>query len=381
MKISELLVEKDIPQSAKDLKARRQMRSALAQNNKAVNNITNPKDPSIAKSPKSGAPRWFAKKSAKYKAYSDSVDRRVAVKMAKWGTMTKWLFRAISLLGPTVQLYTDLETLDEDYKKGDDPDLQNVDDLKANREFAWGIWAAQATVAVAQMVAAGRIALILARFLKWVIGGVGVVAGVATAGAGSAAAIAAMIGTEAVFTAFEMWLGSDQGKDWIANTFLRGIVTGVGSVPDAVWDKARQMFTGSSYYKTANQGKVDQAKKDGKEVKPTDQDPEAYVRYINGIQVTSSNGQVDPERLKHPKVKFAIDQAKKQNPGKSDQEIIQMLIANDPYNKDKVPLPAQQTPVQQAPATPAPAAQQSQSAPASQSSNTSGAAWKPIIAY
>ena len=44
-----------------------------------------------------------------------------------------------------------------------------------------------------------------------------------------------------------------------AFTFLKGIVVGMGTIPDTVWSKL------SDYYGKANQGKADTAKAQGKE--------------------------------------------------------------------------------------------------------------------
>lgn len=370
MKISELLAEKEKPQAAKDLTARRRARATTS----STSTSAPPTNTPTADAPKkANMPRWYSKKISKMKAYSDSVDRRVAVKMAKWGTPVKWLFRAIGLLAPTIQLYSELEAIDIAYKSGDDPDLQTFDDVQANREQAWGIWTVQATLAVTQMVAAGRIGLYIGRILKWIIGGVGVVAGTATAGAGSAAMIAAMIATEAGFTALETWLGSESGREWIANSFLRGIVTSVGTIPEATWDYLwNKVGKGQSYQSQANQGKMDTAKKQGKEVDPQSMDKDTNDLYINGVVVTKADGTIDPAKINDPRVQLAIANAKKA--GKPSD--IQSLIAADEYNKGKNPdAPGRkETPK---PATPTP----TPSAPSGSSSNSSGAAWKPIIAY
>lgn len=366
MKISDLLLEKDTPQSAKDLKARRQARYPKSTTTPsdgakdAVDAATKTRAKRIEKV-NSLDQNWLKDARKRWETRNARIQRRIDIKMGKWGTLTKTFFRVIGLLGPTVQLYMDLENLDEDYKSGEDPNLQTADDLEAARRAAWGVWNIAALASVVWMIKGGRAALWIAKIIRWGAAGAGVASGV-----GAAAAVAGMIASEALFAAFENFLQSDAGKEWLLNSFLRPIVMAGGTISEGIWDSLRKMFTGSSYYKQANQGKADADKKKGKETPDTDFNMNANDRYINGILVTKPDGSIDQNAIKHPKVQNAIQRAK----AAGQPSDIESLIAADPANKDSKPRAG----TQQEPQTTAP--QPAQDRPSASSS--SGPAFRVV---
>jgi hypothetical protein len=363
MKISELLTEKEKPQAAKDLKARRLSRTANAGNTTTTAPSTTPTNTAGAtrssriEKVNSLDKNWLDGARKRWATRQSRTERRVDIKMAKYGTVLKTFFRIIGLLGPTVQLYMDLENLDEDYKSGEDPNLQSAEDLEAARRAAWGVWNIAALASAVWLVKGGRAAFWIAKLVRWVAAGAGVASGV-----GAAAAVAGLLATEAAFAAFENWLQSDSGKEWILNSFLRPVVMAGGTISEGVFDSLRKLFTGSSYYAQANQGKADTAKKQGKEVPDTAYNMDANDRYVNGVLVTKPDGTIDPTAVKNPKVQNAMNRAK--NAGQPSD--IESLIAADPMNKDAKPRSGKAEPdaQQPAPATDRPSSSSTPSGPA-----------------
>lgn len=177
---------------------------------------------------------------------------RAAAKMessfwAKLGTSAGLLFKWLGLGAAITELYIDLAGLKELYLNKE----LTKEEYEAEREFAFGVFQVQIIApAVVRFVANSRIVLMLVRLIKNVVLGAGAVAGVVTGGAVSAASIATMIATEAGLMAFQMWLGSEQGKTVLAKQF-GGIIRQGGYVGEGIWNNMLYAFSNSSFYKDA----------------------------------------------------------------------------------------------------------------------------------
>ena len=202
---------------------------------------------------------------------------------AKLGTSTGLLFKWLGLGAAITELYIDLAGLEELYL---DKELTK-EEYEAEREFAFGIFEVQIIApAVVRFVANSRIVLMLVRLIKNVVLGAGAVAGVVTGGVVSAASIAAMIATEAGIAAFQMWLGSEQGKTVLAKQF-GGIIRKGGYVGEGIWNKLLYAFSDSSFYKDAEkkQGKFQNQK--ALDTAKTPQEKQAAQQAISAAQTAA----------------------------------------------------------------------------------------------
>ena len=103
---------------------------------------------------------------------------------------------------------------------------------------------------IARALANSRIVLMIISGIKNIVFGAGAVAGVTTGGVVSAASIAAMIATEAGITALQMWVGSDQGKDYIASGIGKWLRY-PGAVGESIWNWLMNGFKISTFYADA----------------------------------------------------------------------------------------------------------------------------------
>ncbi len=258
---------------------------------------------------------WVKERQAKWRANKTRASRVERVWMGKYGFILTKLMKYLGVAVALTQLYSDIEGLEEDYNNGE----INKQQLESAREFIYGIFSAQILVpAVVRRLAGAKMVLTIARVIKNLAGAAG---GAFTGGATIAAAVA----TEGFFIWFQTWLGSDAGKDWIANSFLMGIVKTMGKIPEGVWSS----LTG--YYEKAEKGKEqakkDLAKKDPAKAAQQDAKDQAAAekekqiaaneKYIGGIRVTDLNGKLIPGIENNIRVKAAIQRdiaAGKPNP-------------------------------------------------------------------
>lgn len=234
--------------------------------------------------------------------------------MGKYGFWLSKLMQVIGIAVSLTELYTDLEVAEEAYNEGD----ISIKQLESIREFLYGIFTAQTLVPITRRIVTNvKIVTWIARALRYIVGGAGAIV---TGGA----SLAAVVATEAFFIWFQSWLGSDAGKDWIANTFLLGIVKTMGKIPEGA------MSSLFNYYENAEKGKEkakqDLAKKDP--VKAAERDAadqaaadkekeiESNTKFVGGVRVTDINGKLIPGIESNPRVRAAIARDKAE--GKPD---------------------------------------------------------------
>jgi len=177
---------------------------------------------------------------------------------AKLGTSTVWFLKALGFVSAAGELWVDLGGLEELYNNKE----ITKEDYEAEREFAFGVFEAQILVPmIARALANSRIVLMIIRGIKNIVLGAGAIAGVTTGGVVSAASIAAMIATEAGITALQMWIGSDQGKDYIASGIGKWLRY-PGAVGESIWNWLMNGFKISTFYADAEkkQGKFQNQK-------------------------------------------------------------------------------------------------------------------------
>lgn len=196
---------------------------------------------------------------------------------AKLGTGTGTLFKLLGWGTAIADLYIDLAGLEELYN---DKELTR-EEYEAEREFAFGVFEVQIIApTVIRMVANSRIVLMLARLIKNIVLGAGAVAGVATGGVVSAASIAAMVATEAGILAFQMWLGSDQGKDALGKAF-GGIIRKGGYVGEGLWNKLLEQFSNSPFYDAAEKKQKEFQNKKALDAAKTPQEKQSAQQAID----------------------------------------------------------------------------------------------------
>jgi hypothetical protein len=290
MKISELLIEKETPVKGKTDSGNPAGAAVIAGGAVAGGAMALSKE-SIGKFIKTSQRRWKVK--------NKMTERKVARMMEKWGTGTVWLFRILGMTTVVYQCYSDLANLEEDYERGDEEFLKTQAAYEACREYVFGVAIAQFAVQTVHWVAGGRIAMWIFRVIRWVTAG-------ATAGFTAGASVAALIATEAMFVWFETWIGSEEGKRWISETFLGGILRNFGKIPDGAISKL------TDHYSKANTKKDANAEKTGKPTAKDDsRDPDKNDRYVDGVLVTNPDGSIIPGIESNVRVKNAITQAAK----------------------------------------------------------------------
>ena len=211
-----------------DSTARRQKYTAYKQQN-PVKSAVRSTSKAIS-SPKTSAPvksigDYIKSKQAGWHA-NQTAAKAVETKWAKgFGPALTMLMRVIGIATSLTQLYLDLDMLDQEYKQGYIDQTQ----LEQGREFLFGVFTAQILVpAAAKLLARAAMVTRVARIIKWLAAGAG---GAVTGGASIAAAFA----TEGFFIWLQSWLGSDAGKNWLANSFLLPVVKTMGKIPEGIW--------------------------------------------------------------------------------------------------------------------------------------------------
>jgi hypothetical protein len=211
--------------------------------------------------------------------------------MGKYGTGLTFLMKFLQVAGPLTYLYSDLDSLDQEYKAGN----VNGTDLESGREFLFGMFATEiVTPIVVRYLANTRMVLMLVNVMKRIFAGL---AAIPTAGA----SIAVAVGSEAFYVWLQNWLASDKGKDWIINTWImNGIVRTMGQGLDAAWssltgyyeDKPDAGKSGS----IAKEKAVVQAaeKKQAALSRPPEQQPVPANLGVLGPQV----GELDPTKIR-----------------------------------------------------------------------------------
>lgn len=278
---------------------------------------TTPSTPTPTKptSPGQDINKWVKSRQKKWRSNKTRAARVEKVWMGKYGYALTGLMKLLGVSIALGQLYVDLDGLEEDYNNGE----INKAQVESAREFLYGVFSAQILVpAVARRLASARIIVFIARIIKNIAAGLG-------AGVTGGASIAAAIATEGFFIWLQSWLGSDAGKDWIANNFLMGIVKTVGKIPEGAWSSLTDYY--EKLDKNKEQAKKDLAKKDPAKAAKQDAEDKAAAekekeilskeKFVGGVRVTDFDGKLIPGIENNIRVKAAIQRdlaAGKPNP-------------------------------------------------------------------
>lgn len=155
----------------------------------------------------------------------------------KWfGTPFKLIFRFAGLTAATIELYARLEEIDNIYRT--DPDfIQTDDDYNALREMAFGTYQ---TAILAPIVA--NLVVKIAKsvlFVNWIKR----IGAIASAPVTAGVSVAAMLATEAGVALFQKWITSQEGRDWLANSFFMPAIRGFGKLGNNAADLLSMMYT------------------------------------------------------------------------------------------------------------------------------------------
>lgn len=166
---------------------------------------------------------------------------------AKWtkalGRMTV-VMRVLGIATALTQLYVDLEKVDQEYQQG----YMDQAEVESTREFLFGTFATQVLVpAIAKRVANALFITNMVRAIKWLAAG-------ATGAVTGGASIVAALGTEAIFIWLQKWLGSDEGKNWLANSWLMPVIKTMGKIPEGLWSQLTGYYEKSADKKSATDG-------------------------------------------------------------------------------------------------------------------------------
>jgi hypothetical protein len=270
---------------------------------------------STGSSPGQDIGKWVNERQKKWRANKTRAQRVERVWMGKYGFFLTSLMKVLGVGIALTELYVDLEGLDEDFQNNQ----LNKKQVESAREFLFGVFSAQILVpAVARRIAGAKTILLIVRIIKNL-------AGAAAGGISAGATIAAAVASEAFFIWLQAWLGSDAGKDWIANTFLMGIVKTMGKIPEGAWSSLTSYYENSEEAKKTK--KAELAKKDPAKAAQRDAEDQAAAdrekqiaaneKYIGGVRVTDIEGNLIPGIENNIRVKAAIERdlaAGKPNP-------------------------------------------------------------------
>lgn len=298
---------------------------------------------------------WFTKRA---KASKTRMERAEKVYNGRFGTKLKWLFRLVGITTAVYELYATLDELEEYYTTG--KPITNSDGTSGPmtkegyeelRELAFGTFQIQVLIPL--------VTPWILRFVKGVllINWIKRIGAFASAPVTAGVSVAAMLATEAGVAAFQAWLGSSAGRDWIYESIFMEPIRLFGKFGDNAANALSKAFTGKTSYEKADEkrdkivGPTGQGAQESDRVLPAPASDyrDSSVRYtrgkdvyVGGVPVTDADGYLDPRALDNIGVISARNQAQKrgqkdplagipQRPGKPPIEL---------YEPDKEVVPA-----------------------------------------
>lgn len=208
---------------------------------------------------------------------------------AKFASPLVTIFKVIGIATAITQLYSRLCVLEAMYIKG----LLDETRLQKEREFEFGVFQVQILVPLIPKIA------------KWIINfctgakAVTRLFGGLSAGFTAGASIAVMLATEIGIRFLQTWLGTENGRNWLA-ALAGSPIRAFGKIGDEVWDQlmnAYQSATGKAPNKAVpGSYKQSAVRKYGDEEKATaalaarDAKKNDNAKYVNGVMVTDQKG-------------------------------------------------------------------------------------------
>lgn len=231
--------------------------------------------------------------------YSKNTARAEAIEKgilgrAGWGV--GWLLKIIGVLEPARELWYTVSGLEDDYKNGliyrGHP--MTKEEFEAERDFAYGVFETQ--ILLPLIVRALSNMKLVTTIVRWIKNSAALVAAPASAGLSIGAALA----TEAGFTAFSVFLGSDMAKDWMADRIMP-VIKGLGTAGSFSIDSLWNFFTGTDYYKKLEKDKTNVQNKKSLDTATTPQEKQAAQQAIDTTTATQNRSDDQDALLKQLK--------------------------------------------------------------------------------
>ena len=266
-----------------------------------------------ASTPGSGILRRMATKAKRSQRRLDALEQKYS---ARFGTPLKILFRVVGITAAVIELYATLEQLEEEYTKGtpieqDDGTFAPLSQARFEtlRELAFGTFQVQVLVpVVVPWIARVAKTLFLVNWIKRV-------GALASAPVTAGVSVVAMLATEAGAMAFQTWLGSKAGQDWVLNSLFMEPIRLFGKLGDGAANGLTGLFSGKTSYEKADEKKTAiQGNQSAQALPPAianrpappapadnyDTDvryTKGRVVYVGGQPVTDEQGFLDPRAL------------------------------------------------------------------------------------
>ena len=271
---------------------------------------------------------WFKKRA---KSSQTRMDRAEKVYNGRFGTRLKWLFRLVGLATAVYELYATLDELEEWYTTGKPLPLSDgttapmtKEGYEELRELAFGTFQVQVLIPIVTPWILRLVKGVL--LVNWIKR----IAAFASAPVTAGVSVGMMLATEAGVAAFQAWLGSDAGRDWIINSIFMEPIRLFGKFGDTAANALSKAFTGKTSYEKADEkrDKIVGPAEPGQAAQPTDNKPEPtapasdykddsirYTKgktiYVGGVPVTDADGYLNPRALDNIGVISARHRAQK----------------------------------------------------------------------
>lgn len=226
-----------------------------------------------------------------------------------YGNVGISFLRLLQILDPVYQLHAELVDAEEQFKTKNKAAKASEEELNASeaelneyKKQAWGVFTAQILTRYI-----GRIAINFIRGLKIIKGAKNVAGALAAPLTGGLSVIAA-VATEAALLWAIHWLGTEKGRNWLADK-LGSILPLGGSIPALLWNEITSFFRGSQAGAAGAGGAATKSAA-----------PVSKIKYIHGIQVTDASGNILPLVLNNARLKTYLGAQKDlQGLGTEDQ--------------------------------------------------------------
>jgi hypothetical protein len=258
--------------------------------------------------------KFLTRVSTKVKRDKRKLDKYEEFYNRKYGTPLKLLFRTVGITASVIELYATLGEIDDIYAKQtpiprEDGTITPIsqEGYTQLRELAYGTFQIQVLVPfVVPWIARVAKTLLLVNWIKRI-------GAIASAPVTAGLSVGAMLATEAGTLAFQTWLGSEAGKQWILNSIFMEPIRAFGKFGENAADGISLMLSGKTNLEKADEKKdkiqgtdtSQAAQTTGKEAPaPASDYKDNSVRfvkgntvYVGGVPVTDADGFLIPSAL------------------------------------------------------------------------------------
>jgi len=221
-------------------------------------------------------------------------------KVGKWGALKTFIY-AVGFVAIAVELNYYLDVVNARYKKNE----INSDQWKQQRDYYIGIW-------MVEMLVPFVISFLQkAKFITFFATAITAFATVSSGGVliPVLAGLLATFGSEALlFAGIEAFLHSDMAQDYMVKWFKE--LAMIGKIGDDLWQELYTLVTGKNFDKVKKQelnpAAAEKDKDDAEKQKMLQAKAEKNAVYINGVNVTDSEGYLDDTAVMRDPVQYAI---------------------------------------------------------------------------